>query len=298
MSVAQFWLDYGDRVEERQVHVWQLVTTKAPGNSGKIAALEYLNKEDGLFCYEWLRGRLNWWHGDNNKGSGCIKLLKSRTSLVGIDLSRSNYAASGKASGVFLQGINLRRAILTGANLRDANLRDANLRDANLTGTNLIEAKLADAVLSGARLTEAKLVGADLSGAKLIDVIMHKAELNHAILYKADMSDANLIEAKLVGADLTGAKLVDADLSGANLSNSDLSGAKLISRYLSLPAPLRLPSVVELLGADLRDAKLSNSDLSGADLSRARNLHQPQLDEACGDKDTKLPKGLTIKPCK
>ena len=39
------------------------------------------------------------------------------------------------------------------------------------------------------------------------------------------------------------------------------------------------------------------TNLAGADLSGATGLTQKQLDQACGDKETKLPEGLTIKPC-
>jgi uncharacterized protein YjbI with pentapeptide repeats len=65
---------------------------------------------------------------------------------------------------------------------------------------------------------------------------------------------------------------------GANLIDADLRGAKGSFAYLT--------------GTNLRGANLSN-----ADLREAKNLTQTQLDQACGDADTKLPEGLTIKPC-
>ena len=50
--------------------------------------------------------------------------------------------------------------------------------------------------------------------------------------------------------------------------------------------------------ADLIGANLSGTDLSGANLLGARGLTQTQLDEACGDANTKLPEGFTpLKPC-
>jgi len=63
------------------------------------------------------------------------------------------------------------------------------------------------------------------------------------------------------------------DLSNANLSRSTLTNA------------------------NLTNANLSGADLSSADLSNAKNLTQMQVDEACGDANTKLPEGLTLKPC-
>jgi uncharacterized protein YjbI with pentapeptide repeats len=71
---------------------------------------------------------------------------------------------------------------------------------------------------------------------------------------------------------------------GAHLSNAFLMGADL--------------SGAELIGTDLSNAYLLNANLSGADL-RGSRLTQEQLDEACGDADTKPPEGLKPpkKPC-
>jgi Pentapeptide repeats (8 copies) len=95
--------------------------------------------------------------------------------------------------------------------------------------------------------------------------------------------DTDLTGINFLGANLKGALLAKTNLSGANLRDADLSGT-----YLSGAVLTR---------ADLRDAVLSGTNLSGADLSGAKNLTQMQLDQACGDAHTKLPEGLTIKPC-
>lgn len=73
------------------------------------------------------------------------------------------------------------------------------------------------------------------------------------------------------------------------LSNANLSRATLTNANLSVDG--RGEKHV-LIHADLSSANLSN-----ADLSNAKNLTQMQLDEACGDANTKLPGGLTLKPC-
>jgi hypothetical protein len=52
-----------------------------------------------------------------------------------------------------------------------------------------------------------------------------------------------------------------------------------------------------LTGADFRGADLTHAVLRAADLSSARGLRQDQLDEACGDGTTKLPRGLTVGTC-
>ena len=180
LSLLQFWLEHGDRVEARHVRAWQVVTTKAPGNSGKIAALEYLNKLDGLFCFQWLEGTLTWLHGDKGKDVGCVILMKPRTPLVGLDFSYSSEDLSKErpsSPGVYLQNINLDNAILTdsqlpnanlaGSSLKKAILTNADLEGANLRNANLFHANLTGTILRGADLTEAKLSGTTLRAAKL-----------------------------------------------------------------------------------------------------------------------------------
>ena len=48
---------------------------------------------------------------------------------------------------------------------------------------------------------------------------------------------------------------------------------------------------------DLAEANIPGANLSGANLSGAKNLTQTQLDKACGNEKTKLPKGLTFRSC-
>ena len=56
-------------------------------------------------------------------------------------------------------------------------------------------------------------------------------------------------------------------------------------------------SSADLTAADLRDANLRGAYFRGVNLSGALNLTQTQLDEACGNANTKLPEGFTLKPC-
>ena len=123
-----------------------MVTTPAPGNSGKIEALEYLNFE------VW------WWP------------LKHQIPLVGIDLSRPQ----GEGPRVYLQGIELSGADLAGANLSDTNLSSAdlsgaNLQNATLTSTWLDDANLDSAILWNSKLGDTLFSNTNLSGADFAD---------------------------------------------------------------------------------------------------------------------------------
>jgi uncharacterized protein YjbI with pentapeptide repeats len=189
-----------------------------------------------------------------------------------VDLSNADL------SGKWLFRMDLRNADLTSANLSHADLSRADLSRANLRFAILSSANLSGANLSGAYLSRANLTGANLTGANLTG---------------ADLRlDANLSRTDLTGANLTGADLSGvADLTGANLTGANLSGAYLSRAYLRRN---------NLTGANLSGvsrADLSGADLSGADLGGAKDLTQEQLDKACGNADTKLPEGLTLKLC-
>ena len=115
--------------------------------------------------------------------------------------------------------------------------------------------------------------GCDLSGADLA-----KAELTGAGLSAADLAGANLRGAVLLGATLNDANLKGADLGGAYLSDATFGGA-------------------DLTGANLRGVRLD-----GADLADAIGLTQAQLNHACAGTagapfKTRLPAGLTVRPC-
>ena len=86
---------------------------------------------------------------------------------------------------------------------------------------------------------------------------------------------------------------------GSTAAEILLQNGHAITVYDSLVTGHRaaIPEGVQFIKADLRgvnftDAIFLLTHIEGADLSRAIGLTQEQLAEACGDEDTKLPKGL------
>lgn len=146
LVVVAFIYDFQDRRNQAAVNSWQLLTTRASGNSGKIQALEYL-------------------HGQG-------------VPLVGIDLSppdRDNGTPDNPyddPQGAYLRGVILPGAVLSRAKLSRADLSYAKLSRADLSRADLSEADLSDAALIGAYL-----IGADLSSA-----ILYSADLSGAML--------------------------------------------------------------------------------------------------------------------
>ncbi len=192
-----FWVYQEDRDTRRQeaiTRAWSLITTPAPGNSGKGPALEYLNDQGIL--------------------------------LRGINLSCEHMGGGWDAKELtcetptYLRGVELRGAELVGAQLRGADLSDADLQGAILAYADLRGAiswfvNLQGANLWGADLQRANLRETDLRGADLKGAYLQGAYLAYANLQGADLSDGNLQGANLTGARFDGAKLSDADFTGA-----------------------------------------------------------------------------------
>jgi hypothetical protein len=129
----------------------------------------------------------------------------------------------------------------------------------DLSGVNIPRVDLSEAQLADAYLMAADLEGADLYGAHLKGAFLNGAHLEGAHLNGAHLEGATLHEAHLEGAILYGAHLEGSDLSLAHLEGAILAGAH----------------------------------LAGSDLTSADGLTQAQLEDAEGDAETSLPKGLT-----
>ena len=190
LAIAAFALDMVGRTEERIARAWQLVTTPAPGNSGKIQALEYLTSED------W------WWP------------FKRQVPLVGIDLSKRDK----DDPGVYLVNVQLPRAELRHANFSGASLTFADLSGSDASGADFTGIQSYAANFSRAQLDGANLESSDFTG----------ANLNGAHLEKANLRGAKMEGTTFSGADMSMAILTDTDLSQADLRNArSLSQAQL-----------------------------------------------------------------------
>ena len=253
--------------EDRMARAWQLLATDAPGNSGKIWALEYLGR--ARLCHDSVPGfnLLPEYLQESLSDRSC----PPREPLIGLDLSPQHetgggtYLAGVRLERGYLTEVDFSEAILTSANLTDAQLSRADLPGADLSGANLARARLIEADLTAARLVDANLSGARLFQADLPGAFLREAEFPSAFLSQADLSGTDLFRA-----NLSGAQLFRADLGGANLSEADLSDAQLIRANLT---------GARLFRADLTGARLFRADLTGADLSEA-DLADAVLDNA------------------
>ena len=220
--------------------------------------------------------------------------------LDGAELSTkpANWTGSGDEDELTAQLGQVKKARLSGMNLRYASADGAFLVKADLDGADLRMARLTDANLFGANLQGAKLGGANLQGADLYDTNFQGADLQRANLQGTDLFGANLQDANLAHANFQGAELEEADLRKATLSFANFQEANLAHANLQ-GADLYGASLrgADLLGANVEGAKFTGSKLQGADMIESEGLTQEQLEFACGDAETKLPRGISIAPC-
>lgn len=130
----------------------------------------------------------------------------------------------------------------------------------------------------GANCPKCNLFQADLSGLKLIGRNFAGARLR-----QADLSASVMNRTSFAGADLRDVNAYGGVFGGANFAGANLTNATFVGAYLE--------------GAQFRGARLDGANFSGAEMGRATGLTQAQLDRACGDASTELPKGLRLPAC-
>ncbi len=130
---------------------------------------------------------------------------------------------------------------------------------ANCPGCNLFQADYSNKDMKARNFTGARLRQSDLS----------LSVMNRTSFARADLRDVNAYGGVFSSANFAGADLTNATFVGAFLEGSNFSGAR-----------------------------LSGTNLSGAEMNRVTGLTQAQLNAACGDGSTQLPRGLRIPTCR
>lgn len=134
-------------------------------------------------------------------------------------------------------------------------------------------------VRAGASCPGCNLFQADLSNLTLRGVNLSKARLR-----QADLSTVVMNRASFAGGDLRDVNAYGGVFGGASFARADLTHASFVGAFLE--------------GANFAGANLSGVNFSGAEMDRAKGLSQGQLNRACGDDSTRLPRGLSIPGCR
>jgi uncharacterized protein YjbI with pentapeptide repeats len=126
----------------------------------------------------------------------------------------------------------------------------------------------------------------------------------HCNLFQADLGNKVLKNRNLAGARLRQSDMSLSVLNGSNMSHADLrdiNGYGALFNSVSFAgADMTNATLVgaDFAGANFRDTKLNGVNVSGAEMDKSIGLTQRQLDAACGDEKTLLPKHLHVGACK
>lgn len=259
VAVVAFLLDMQDRVRERTVQAWQLLTTPACGNSGKIEALEYLASDTKFWPFESVPDR--YWP------------LKTSDPLVGIDLSSESVGP--KCGGVYLAGIDL-----SSAQIRDVTFANADLTSSNFEGTTLRNIKFENAQMLGASFEGANMAGVRFSVQQLIGTNFSRTSLGLPLspvefgemLRELPTFSPREGEYDIVVAPYNGAQVID--LSGVaigdlRINRADLEALDLSNTVSALQQISRNGGVSEYGYVDIARSRIGRLNLNGQQLSVA-----------------------------
>jgi uncharacterized protein YjbI with pentapeptide repeats len=223
--------------------------------------------------------------------------------------ARGDELRFGSNSGATsLREASLAEASITWSRFHDVDLSGADLRDATLThndffDTDFSRANIVDTVMNYSKFHRCSFISVTIEGSLLEEATFVESVFDHAPLGVGlpDTSDSafSRVPRKLISgllgsrvafvertkirnveftrADLRNARFEEAMFENVLFTESDLSGA-----------------IFE--NVDLTHVEFEQVDLSGAELSRAR-IPEKLLDGACGNEETRLPPGFSIKPC-
>ena len=158
----------------------------------------------------------------------------------------------------------------------------------NLAVAAIVLAIATPALAQNASQISAASRGANCSGCNLFQADFSRKELRNRIYSGARLRQSDLTAVIMNGANFSGADLRDVTafgglFTGANFTGANLANASFVGTYLQ--------------GARFSGANLAGVNFSGAEMDRASGLTQAQLNKACGDDATTLPRGLRLRSC-
>lgn len=202
--------------QNQVVQAWQILTTTAPGNSGKREAIQVLSDAGyslqgiDLSC-KTLGGQ---WTPKNNPE-------------LGFTCAHPPYLAQTNSPNTNFKDSNFSGVDLSDSNLAYSSFYRASLTRTNLGGANLTETNFTRAILEFAFLPRTTLDSANFTSAKAKEASFYEANLSNSTLFRMKAQNAYFVGANMKNVMARRIDLRGADLGGANLQNTNLEGAKL-----------------------------------------------------------------------
>jgi uncharacterized protein YjbI with pentapeptide repeats len=149
-------------------------------------------------------------------------------------------------------------------------------------------ARISLAPAYGGVCEDCDLSGRILAGAKMSNSNFSGSNFSHAVLARADATGSDFEEADFTDADLSRVKLIEARCPRAVFENAMLAHSdarRAVFRH------------ADFTRANVTHMNFEDADIGGADLRNAEGLTQAQLDAACGDRLTRVPRGMRVRSC-
>lgn len=224
-------------------------------------------------------------------GAALLALPLSASGQLRVDtriVASSSSCSQCDLSGKRMNGMTLKNANFAGSLFNNSNLSGGKLHGSDLTGAHFRKAMLygvtgEQVIMRGAVMEDATLTEASLSHSTMRQANLHRAELTRGTFSDNDFQSANLIGASAASADFTRSNFDRARLDNADLTKATLDAGQFTG--------------VRFGFANLEEASLKDTNLSDADMTHVVGLTQGQLDQACGNMNTRLPDGLNLSYC-
>jgi len=176
---------------------------------------------------------------------------------------------------LIMEGFNFSGSNFTRSDLSASDLRNSNLENSIFFKTNLVRASLAGSKAKNANFKSIIASRTDFSRGNFENANFSKAEIN-----RSNFSNSNLQKANLSKADFSRVNFFNANMKGVNLSFTNISRAS-------------LQNVIIDENFSLLGSYMFLTQIEGLDISGVKGLKQWQINMACGNDTTKLPKGLS-----
>ena len=303
IALVAFGFDYKERQlerearkEERIARAWQLLTTKAPGNSGKKEALEI------LFSYD--------------------------VPLVGLDLScetmggtwinttrrnQKKCVGSSYLSGLNFTAINSQKPIAYFSRERRDLLKDPNriyvergkVDNSAFSKSNFDGAEFVHSSMQSLMFISTSFIGADLSFSNFSHSTLKYVDMSKSTIEVSDFSNSDVIYTQFDDSFLRLSQFVGARFDSASLKYVDLESSKFSlanfkghmefqgSRLIDASFKDANFSNVSLHYRDDYDAYFRNTNLSGTDFEGVVGLSSKALAGSFADQNNP-PKGLSV----
>ncbi|MEP2780803.1 MAG: pentapeptide repeat-containing protein [Pseudoruegeria sp.] len=201
VAALLFVFDLKDRQTDRIIRSWETVSTTAPGKSGKIEALEFLNSES--FCFGAPAFVRDLWSTFKNRGSSFPPPVDQRN-VSDINEVRLRFHSVNSndwrwcwKERVDLSGLQLGQDLHGGpVDLRGVNLSGANLSYSDFTGALLWEADLSEALIGVSSFRNAQLHRVDLRNTAIFGSDFRESrvsgQMKGARIYASTLDDAHI----------------------------------------------------------------------------------------------------------